>query len=244
MPGKQLDEQAQDDFMRQKQVLFIRHSESESHIGKAASHIEVVGLTEAGKFQARQIATEFAAAPDLLIISPYLRAWQTAEPTMKRFPHVPHEIWQEVREFTYLGSLTGQYLTKEERSGMVKAFWERCDPWYSDGNAESFSAFIMRTRRALLKLTAELERRDFIVVFTHEQFIRAAQCLLLRWKRDAEYEPECMKHFRTILLEHPLSYGYKDEESWQLHQAQQYHATPLEILRPELLRFPAHLAAR
>lgn len=244
MPGKQLDDQVQDDFMRQKQVLFIRHSESESHIGKAASHIEVVGLTENGKLQARHIAAEFSSEPDLLIISPYLRAWQTAEPTMKRFPGVPHEIWQEVKEFTYLGSLTGQYLTMAERRDMVRAFWERCDPQHCDGNAESFSAFITRARKALRKLTKELEEKQFIVVFTHEQFIRAIQCLLLRWKEDAEYEPECMKHFRKMLLEYPLAYGYKDEESWQLHQAQQLHATPLEILRPELLRFPAHLAAR
>ena len=38
-----------------KHVLFIRHGESEAHIGKAATHIEVVGLTSSGKEQARLI---------------------------------------------------------------------------------------------------------------------------------------------------------------------------------------------
>lgn len=244
MSGKQLDDQMEDHSRGHKRVLFIRHGESEAHIGKAASHIEVVGLTSSGKQQALQIACEFSSSPDLIIISPYLRAWQTAEPTMKRFPDAPHEIWQEVKEFTYLGSLTGQYLTKPERSYMVTKFWSDCKPEHQDGNAESFAQFIMRTRRALQKLAEELEERDFIAVFTHEQFIRAAQCLLLKWEKNAEYEPECMKHFRKMLLEYPLAYGYKDDESWRLHHTHQQAHTGLEILPPLILPFPAPLAAK
>jgi broad specificity phosphatase PhoE len=192
-------------------VTFIRHGESEAHIGKAATHIEEVGLTSSGKKKALEIARGFSQAPDLIIVSPYLRAWETADPTLERFPSTPYEIWPEVREFTYLGSLAGQCLTKPERSGMVNAFWERGDPLYRDGNGESFSQFLWRARRALSRLR---QREGTIVVFTHEQFIRIVQCVLLRWIENAEATSEQMKGFREMLLHDPLPYGYIDGESW------------------------------
>jgi broad specificity phosphatase PhoE len=218
MPGKQFDDQA-DDYARgnMQNVLFIRHGESEAHIGKAATHIEEVGLTLSGKEKALEIARSLSRVPDLIIVSPYLRAWQTASPTMQRFHDTPSIIWQDVREFTYLGSLAGQCLTKQERSGMVNSFWGRCDPDYKDGNGESFSQFIWRARRALARLR---QMEGFIVVFTHEQFIRLVQCVLLEWAEDADVTPEQMQRFREMLLRDPLPYGYVDDVSWHQHRIQ------------------------
>jgi len=218
MPGKQFDDQVEGHFRAdEQQVMFIRHGESDAHVGKAATHIEEVGLTSLGMKKALEIASEFSRAPDLIVVSPYLRAWETAVPTIKRFSETPHAIWPEVQEFTYLGSLAGAFMTKDERRTYVEAYWDRRDPSYKDGDAESFSAFVGRAREAVEKLRVELKEKNFIVVFTHEQFIRAVQCLLLLWEKDAENESQCMESFRKMLHDSPLGYGHKDDESWRRH---------------------------
>lgn len=182
-------------------VWFIRHGESEAYTGKAAAHSEEVRLTEAGKRQAEEIAGMLPRAPDLIICSSYLRAWETALPTIELFPSSPHKIWP-VQEFTYLGSLAGVSTTKAERRSQVEAYWNRCDPTYRDGNGESFEQLILRARTIIKELK---QQRGFIVVFTHEQFIRAIQGLLYGW---LESSAKHMRQFRQRLLKEPLHYGY------------------------------------
>ena len=180
-------------------IWFTRHGESEAHIGRAAAHIEEIRLTRTGKRQAEEVINDFPRPPDQVISSPYLRAWETAAPTLRRFPDTPHAIWP-VQEFTYLGSLAGVCSTKSERHRLVDEYWQRCDPTYHDGNGESFAQFIQRVRTAI----RQLKRLDgFVVIFTHEQFIRAAQGLLEGWLEDT---PEAMARFRQILVTEPLGY--------------------------------------
>lgn len=182
-------------------VWFIRHGESEAHVGKAAAHSEEIRLTAVGKRQAEEIASRPFRVPDLVISSPFMRAWETALPTLKRFPDVPYEIWS-VHEFTYLGSLSGIRLTKEERRPKVEEYWRRCDPFYRDGDSESFAQFIQRART-----TIELLKRQkgFVMIFTHEQFMRAMQWLLQGW---LEATAEHMAEFRRLLVQHALYNGY------------------------------------
>ncbi len=232
MPEKPLKEQAQDNaiFQYTQQVIFIRHGESDAHVGKAATHIEEVGLTSPGEKKAQEIAATFPHTPDLIIVSPYLRAWQTALPTIERFPDTPYTIWPEVREFTYLGSLAGKCTTRLERSEKVTRFWENAKPEDLDHedldrNGESFVQFVERARYALDRLR---RMEGLIVIFTHEQFIRLIQCLLLEWD-DPEVTKERMIRFRTILLDSPLSYGYTDGESWQQHMCRGTIASPLSV---------------
>lgn len=186
-----------------RRVWFIRHGESEAQIGKAASHTEEVRLTSRGESQAEEIATRFLAPPALIITSPYWRAWRTAQPTIRRFSDVTHEVWPQVQEFTYLGSLSGICSTKQERRVLVDDFWERCDPAYRDGVGESFAQFIERAGTVVERLR---QVEGDIIVFTHEQFTRAVQGLLYGW---IERPPETfhMRRFRKVLLTHPLPYG-------------------------------------
>lgn len=180
-------------------IWFARHGESDAHIGKAAAHTEEIHLSRAGKRQAEEIISDFPRPPDQIISSPYMRAWETASATLRRFPGTPHAIWP-VQEFTYLGSQAGVYSTRSERHLLVNEYWRRGDPTYQDGNGESFAQFIQRARTAI----RQLKRLDgFIVVFTHEQFIRAIQGLLEGW---LEETPANMARFREILLTQPLDY--------------------------------------
>jgi hypothetical protein len=111
-----------------------------------------------------------------------------------------------VQEFTYLGSLAGVCSTKQERLVLVKNYWERADPDYKDGSGESFAQFINRARSVIERLRRQ---EGFVVVFTHEQFIRIVQCILAG---GMESTPESMKRFRELLQQCPLAWGH----AWEL----------------------------
>lgn len=82
-------------------VTWIRHGESAANAGGASSDPALIALTERGKAQAQAIAQSFEAAPELIVMSPFIRAQDTAAPTLRKFPGVPVEVWP-VEEFTYL----------------------------------------------------------------------------------------------------------------------------------------------
>jgi broad specificity phosphatase PhoE len=190
-----------DEQQRGAIVWFIRHGESEALIGKAATHSEEIRLTQAGRQHAEKIATMISRSPDLIVSSSYLRAWETALPTLQRYAQIPHTIWP-VHEFTYLGSQAGVCSTRAERRSLVEAYWERCEPTYQDGTGESFAQFISRARTTIDLLK---QMQGFILIFTHEQFIRASQGIFHGWLDDT---PRHMRQFRQRLLDDPLPYGY------------------------------------
>jgi 2,3-bisphosphoglycerate-dependent phosphoglycerate mutase len=160
-------------------VLFIRHAESEANAGQPTAHPATIKITSKGMEQADSIASFFTREPNLIITSPYKRTIETAQPTFARFPHAPHEEWP-VEEFTYLAPLD-TLTTSIERKPMVEAFWQQDDPSYVDGDkAESFAAFIGRVQDVIKRLRQT--KKDYITVFSHEQFICAIQWLFLKDK--------------------------------------------------------------
>ena len=160
-----------------KKVILVRHGESAANAGLPTYDPASIPLTDTGRLQAVQLAEKMTITPDLIIVSPYLRAQQTAGPMIKRFPQARVECWPEVREFTYLAPASCKGTTTQERKERVNAYWQAGDPYYVDGDgAESFSQFMRRVDTAIQKLKNEEART--IVVFTHGQFMRAL---------DAEY---------------------------------------------------------
>lgn len=95
-------------------VFLIRHGQSESNAGLRSADPGSAPLTPDGHRQARQIARVLADVPALIVTSPYLRARQTAQPTISRFPQAACQEWP-VQEFTYLGDLHGRTSTAAER---------------------------------------------------------------------------------------------------------------------------------
>jgi probable phosphoglycerate mutase len=104
-------------------VFLIRHGESESNAGLPSADPGSAPLTADGHRQAGQIARVLADAPALIVTSPYLRARQTAQPTISRFPAAACQEWP-VQEFTYLGDLHGQQRTSTagERQPYTQAY--------------------------------------------------------------------------------------------------------------------------
>lgn len=174
-------------------VWLIRHGESESNTGLPAGEPGASPLTEVGRRQAREIAESLAEPPRLIVTSPYLRARQTALPTIERFPDVVCEEWP-VQEFTFLGELHGQVTTTADRRPLTEAYWERADPQHAVNGAESFADLLTRTQEFLARL-GEREPGP-IAVFTHGLFIRAVMWSLLTGTTTAD--SEAMRGFRRF----------------------------------------------
>lgn len=161
------------------QFLLIRHGQSEANAGIVSVTAAQIPLTPLGHLQAQEIANTFAKCPglkpDLIVVSPFLRARQTAKPTSDRFPTIPWEIWP-VQEFSFINLQKYENTTKYDRQVWVNDFWQRCDPFYRDGDeAESFVDLIERLQgfSDRLKQQDNRSRDRLIVVFSHGQFSKA-----------------------------------------------------------------------
>ncbi|MDL4770625.1 MULTISPECIES: histidine phosphatase family protein [Thermomonosporaceae] len=158
-------------------VWLIRHGQSESNAGLPTNGPGVAPLTEVGRAQAESVAAAFPEAPALIVSSTFVRARETARPTIDRFPAVPYEEWP-VQEFTYLGALHGPQTTNEGRRPFADAYWERADPAYvNGGDGESFQDLVVRTRVFRERLAKR--RGGLVAVFTHGLFMRALMWSLL-----------------------------------------------------------------
>jgi 2,3-bisphosphoglycerate-dependent phosphoglycerate mutase len=176
-------------------VWLIRHGESEANAGLVTAEVENIKLTQKGRQQAKQVALSFSEQPSLIVTSPYLRTKQTAEPTIERFPRIPQSEW-EVQEFSYLATLRRKNTTLTQRIPMAGEYWERCDPFYSDGEgAESFAEMIQRCY-GLQKQISQLEDQ-FVAIFTHEIFMRVFIWLLLT--NSVEVTSENMRKIQVFL---------------------------------------------
>jgi probable phosphoglycerate mutase len=155
----------------------IRHAESVANFGGATDDPARIPLTERGKVQARHLAAAFPRSPAMIVTSGYARTKLTAQPTLKRFPDIPHQEWP-VHEFTYLHSLHGELTTAAQRRPMVEEYWLQADPFYVDGPAaESFAGLLNRARALLQQLQQCVDGP--VAVFTHGQFIRAVLWVLM-----------------------------------------------------------------
>jgi len=178
-----------------KEIWLIRHAQSTANAGAVTSLPETIPLTERGVEQAKRVASSFTKAPDLIVVSPFLRARETAVPLLQRFPNVITQEWN-VQEFTYLATERCRNTTFDSRKPLVAEFWQRSEPDYCDGpGAESFSHFVLRAKDMIEKL--KTVDSEFIVVFTHGQLIQLTMWLL--WHNIQKVSSESMAAFRFFL---------------------------------------------
>lgn len=177
----------------------VRHGQSTSNAGLPATGHGEVPLTALGHQQARELAEMVPRQPDLLIVSPFLRACATAEPIRARWPLTRCETWP-IQELTYLSPARCSGTTVETRRPLIEAYWRRCDPDYRDGpDAESFRSFVTRLvdfQRRLLALDS-----GFVVAVGHGQFFRAC---LLGQREGFAASAEWMKRYRAEETARPM----------------------------------------
>lgn len=180
-----------------RRVWLIRHGQSESNAGLPTNGPGASPLTELGRRQAARVAEAFSAPPALVVSSSFVRARQTAEATIERFPHAPYEEWP-VEEFTYLGQFHALQTTTEQRRPFAEAYWKRCDPSYVNGGGESFKALITRVRSFLDRLAGRPED-GLIAVFTHGLFMKAVIWSLFTGVTDpGEADMRAFHHFHGV----------------------------------------------
>ncbi len=153
-------------------IYLVRHGESIANAGQRTSSPAMPPLTEKGKEQAQKYADNFNETPDLIVHSSYVRTQQTARPLINKFKQTPVEIW-DVHEFTFLDTKICANTTAEERRTMVTEYFTKNDLDFVHGSgAESFNQLIKRVDTMLAKLQ-QIGPNKTIVIFTHEQFIKA-----------------------------------------------------------------------
>ena len=178
----------------------IRHGQSTANAGLPSADYEEVPLTALGRRQARELARRVERQPDLLIVSPFLRAKETAGPIRERWPGSLCEVWP-IQELTYLSPERCRGTTPEIRRPWIEAYWRRCDPDYLDGpDAESFAAFMTRLRDFHRRLSAV--DGGFVVAVGHGQFFRA---YLLSRGGSFAGTPELMKGYRAAETAQPIA---------------------------------------
>ncbi|WP_413987744.1 histidine phosphatase family protein [Labrys okinawensis] len=182
-----------------KEIWLIRHGESTANAGLATKDASSIALTDKGWHQAREMAEKFSAAPDLIVVSPYLRARQTAGPTAERFADTPIETWP-VQEFTYLSPVRCANTTVEQRRPLVDAYWKACDPSLIDGpGAESFAQMLDRVREAARRIEASPART--MAIFTHGHIMQAWRLLA---NNPAASDKTDMERFLTAFQARPI----------------------------------------
>ena len=129
-------------------VYLIRHAESVSNAGERTASHGGAELSSEGRRQAE--AARIGFRPDLIVVSPFVRSRQTAEPLRQKYPDVPVEEWP-VQEFSFLDADRCADTTQEERRPLAEAYFARNDPDYVDGkDAESFNQLLAARRRSVL----------------------------------------------------------------------------------------------
>jgi broad specificity phosphatase PhoE len=183
-------------------IWLVRHGQSASNAGLPAVGHDEVPLTALGQEQAREVARRVDRQPDRLIVSPFLRAQETAAPIRERWPRTPCEVWP-IQELTYLSPARCKGTTADVRRPWIEAYWRGCDPDYLDGpDAESFRAFMARLGDFDSRLSA-LDG-DFAIAVGHGQFFRA-----YLWGRDRGFAvaPEWMRDYRAAETSQPMANG-------------------------------------
>ncbi|QLA17100.1 histidine phosphatase family protein [Desulfolutivibrio sulfoxidireducens] len=186
------------------ELWLVRHGQSISNAGLPTGLPGDSGLTDVGRLQAMRTAEALPRAPDLILVSAYARAVDTARPAMERFPLAPVET-APVHEFTYLSP--GKYAgtTRAMRHPLIRDFWRRCDPLYRDGEgAETFAELAARVEAFFARYVDSRDGKGGLtVVYSHGQFIRA---VLLRFfgGLTADPDPLAMARFRGFREAFPV----------------------------------------
>jgi 2,3-bisphosphoglycerate-dependent phosphoglycerate mutase len=173
---------------------FIRHSESVANAGARTREAPTYPLSGIGFRQAEQLAAALPAEPELIVVSPYVRARQTAEPAIRRFPRARVEEWP-VHEVQYLDPALCVDTTQDERRALSSDYWERCDPHHAAPGAESFVEFLSRVADAVERIARRPERRIF--VFSHGQFMNALAWLT--FSRPMQIDSRAMRRFHQFI---------------------------------------------
>ena len=184
---------------------FIRHGESESNAGLPSESDQSTPLTAKGILQANHVADNLLKPPDLFVVSPYVRAIQTAQPTTEKFPGTPVQTWP-IQEFSYLSYQQYHNTTSKQRGVLSRNYFKQADPDLVLGDGgESFHQFIERIEITLERL--QNSRENFIILFGHGWFMRATLWYLYRSHLIKNHKKEFKTAIQNTIPSLPWVFG-------------------------------------
>jgi broad specificity phosphatase PhoE len=161
-----------EDLMSRLTLGLVRHGESEVNSGIWSANPAQTQLTPIGIDQAKKAAAQVINPPDLFLVSPLIRAKETLNFFINRWPDTLVSTLP-IEEFIYRSPSRLALLDAEERKEEVNAYWLRADPYYCDGHdAESFAAFIKRVADFYQYI---IQQKGYVITVGHGQFFKAFQ---------------------------------------------------------------------
>lgn len=178
-----------------KKILIIRHAESIGNAGAITTLPGEIPLSLTGITQAHELVGKITDPPEIIVYSKYIRTYQTAEPLINTFPHVPTEEWSHIHEFTYLNEAHCANMDAKSRQPMVDEYWDRNDPHHRDGgSAESFVEFLRRIDSSINQVKVRQEKS--IIIFSHGNFILGLKMLI-----ESKKNPGSLQNLSDFMLE-------------------------------------------
>lgn len=167
-------------------LILVRHGRTDMNAAGCLQGRIDRPLDDVGEEQARRVAAAIGR-PDVLIVSPLLRARQTA--AVFGVQPVVDERWQEIAY--------GDYEGKPLRD-VSEAEWQiwRTDPHYAAPGGESLADLDVRVRAACVDLV-ERARDQTVVVVSHVSPIKAAVAwalgvdILVSWRCQLDQAAVC-----------------------------------------------------
>ena len=159
-------------------IYLIRHAQSSANAGGRTKFTAETPLSEKGIKQAEEVVSKIGKKPDLIVVSPYIRTRETAQPLISKYPDIPVEEWN-VQEFTYLGYVSYNGTTEKDREKWNLDYFNRNDPDYiREEGAESFNQMMARVDNLIEKARNYKDKGKFVVIYTHGRFMKAVNMRL------------------------------------------------------------------
>jgi alpha-ribazole phosphatase len=183
-------------------IIFVRHGQSHSNVGGVTMEHHAIPLTDVGRNQAELLSLMLPELPADVLVSPFLRAQDTAAPYCTRYS-VKRRTLDVLREFETIDPELLKGMSGDERRPIVDAYWAESLPDKRMGErAETFREFVDRvTRFKALELPV---LNDCTVVVGHGMWTAMLIWQLLGFSADDSY---AMKAFRRFQLGFPMPNG-------------------------------------
>ncbi len=182
-----------------KKIYFVRHGQSLANAGGITMEHHAIPLTNIGLRQATMLASLLTDSPSEILVSPFIRAIDTAAPYSERVALKPFII-QGLREFETIDPALLLGMSGEQRRPIADAYWAEGDVAKRMGDrAETFSEFAHRI--AAFKTLVLPTIPDKAVVFGHGMWIAMLFWQLMEFPYDDRF---AMKAFRRFQMGFPM----------------------------------------
>jgi alpha-ribazole phosphatase len=133
-------------------LTFVRHAQSVANAGGVTMEHALIPLSPLGAAQAACVAELLPAEPARVLVSPYIRARDTAQPYCLRVRREA-QVHPLLQEFSALDPALLEGMTGEQRRPIADAYWHAADPAARRGaQADTFLEFDARVGAFMLEL--------------------------------------------------------------------------------------------